>query len=240
MKRFLLPLAVTAIVGILLPSGVRPAYACSCIDSSPAGKVRQADVIVLGVVDDVTFLGLVDRNTGRLLPGTEPGTLRHLTGQVQMRIEANLKGDGHTKLIVEHKDVDVRRDADGTVTVQLFGGSNCAVFDGIPAGRRYLLFLYVNESGTYSTSTCSGSRWLRPITGYGEDYESHLAGYDKALGLSPGTILSIANAPDAALPPLPATGSDHGVPWLPIIVGSALGATTLGASLLLRRRLTRR
>ena len=234
MKRFLLPLAAIAITGLLLPT-VRPAYACSCIYRTPEEKVQQADVIVLGVVDDVTFLGPVDEIISGLLSADRA---RHLTGRVQMQVEANLKGNGDGNLIVEQKGVNALRDADGTVRVQLLGGPNCALFDGIPAGERYLLFLYVNESGTYSTSTCSGSRWLRPVPGHTDTDDSFLAEYDKALGLSPGTLRSIANSPNTALPLLPATGSDDGMPWLPI--GLSAAALLAASAFLLRRRLARR
>ena len=52
MKRFLLPLAAVAIVGLLLPASVRPAYACTCFIPDTDERVQEVmeyyDAVLLG------------------------------------------------------------------------------------------------------------------------------------------------------------------------------------------------
>ena len=88
MKRFLLPLAAVAIAGLLLPAGVRPAYACSCALLSTEEYVNNADVIAIG-----TVVQLIE--TAEQFPPVEEesdGIIPDIDAVVA--VERYLKGDG--------------------------------------------------------------------------------------------------------------------------------------------------
>jgi hypothetical protein len=240
MKRLLLPLTAIAVAGILYVSA-QPAYACSCGYVTPQQEIRNADLIVVGTVNDVRFEGPINEIGADLAPGYnlhgQPGT----NGLLTISVEHVLKGTGRYELIVAQTAISVTKNLDGSVSAQFDGGENCALFIGLPMNERYLLFLHPAENDdAFNTSWCAGSMRLDDENlSYGypneETYLSKLAEYDAAFGLSAGSFLGFATAPPGALPDLGGAPPARDVfPWLELISAGALLAA--GGWLLRRRR----
>ena len=134
MKRFLLPLAAVAITGLLLPAGVRPAYACSCALLSTEEYVNNADVIAIG-----TVVQLIE--TAEQFPPVEEesdGIIPDIDAVVA--VERYLKGDGPAEIEVDDPP----------------SGGTCGFLEQASLGQRYLLFL-TGETSPLQTHLCSGS-----------------------------------------------------------------------------------
>ena len=134
MKRFLLPLAAVAIAGLLLPAGLRPAYACSCALLSTEEYVNNADVIAIG-----TVVQLIE--TAEQFPPVEEesdGIIPDIDAVVA--VERYLKGDGPAEIEVDDPP------SDGT----------CGFLDQASLGERHLLFL----TNSFTTHICAGSTLL--------------------------------------------------------------------------------
>jgi len=134
MKRLLLPLAAITIAGLLLPSGVRPAYACSCAPLPPKAHVDNADVIVIGTVSEVI-------DTTEQFPAPEEksdGAIPDVDAVIE--VERYLKGSGPAEIEVDDPP----------------SGGTCGFFEQASLGQRYVLFL-TGETSLLQTHLCSGS-----------------------------------------------------------------------------------
>ena len=214
MKRFLLPLAAVAITGLLLPAGLRPAYACSCALLSTEEYVNNADVIAIG-----TVVQLIE--TAEQFPPVEEesdGIIPDIDAVVS--VERYLKGTGPAEIEVDDPP----------------SGGTCGIFEELSVGSRYLLFL-TGTTSPFTTNLCSGSlpvegpgRWTLAVS---EEFAANALQEVQAI-TGPGTLPQ--NSPPPSQSP-----ADDGIPWLAIIIGSSLaaGALLAASALLLRRRLTR-
>ncbi len=140
MKRFLLPLAAFAITGLLLPTGVQPAYACSCAILSPQEYVDNADVIVIGTV--VRMI-----NTTEQFPSVDEksdGIIADVDAVVA--VERYLKGTGPIEIAVDDPP----------------SGGACGFISERSLDQRYLLFLS-GQARSFKTHLCSGSTDLAGI-----------------------------------------------------------------------------
>ena len=211
MKRFLLPLAAVATIGLLLPTSVRPAYACSCALTSIETRVQDADIILTGTVSEVIF-------TPPLNPDT-PDDEEHKT-DVVLQVDEYLKGSGPSTVTIFEPGLTFHFNDEGEL---LTGFSSCATFGQGSEGKRYILFLAGEVDSLISPGLCSGS---------GIVDEEHLQDVKAITG--PGTLPPAGSAP-------PDEQAGAGVPRLPIVIASSVGAAALAAAsaLLLRRRLTR-
>ena len=134
MKRLLLPLAAITIAGLLLPAGVRPAYACSCAALTPEQYVDNADIIVVG-----TVVRLIETTEEFPTPAEKPG------GQIPdvdaaLQVERYLKGSGPAEIEVDDPP----------------SGGTCGFLEQASLGQRHLLFL-TGETSPLQTHLCSGS-----------------------------------------------------------------------------------
>ena len=137
MKRLLLPLAAITIAGLLLPSGVRPAYACSCAPLPPQAHVDNADVIVIGTVSEVI-------DTTEQFPAPEEksdGAIPDVDAVIE--VERYLTGSGPAEIEVDDPP----------------SGGTCGFLEQTSLGQRYLLFL-TGEASPFKTHLCSGSTLL--------------------------------------------------------------------------------
>ena len=209
MTRLLLPLAALAIAGVLLPTGIRPAYACSCTALIPQQHVDNADVIVIG-----TVVQLIDTSEQfPAAPEKSEGTgIASITDvDAVVAVERYLKGTGPAQVEVDDPP----------------SGGTCGFFDQASLGKRYLLFL-TGETSPFQAHLCSGSTLI-----VDDQFNQQFLQDVKAI-TGPGVPPATGTAPPVAEP-----GADF--PWLPIILGSSLGASALiaASAFLLRRRLTR-
>ena len=206
MKRLLLPLVAAAIAGLILPIGVRPAYACSCAPLSADQHVANADHIAIG-----TVVRLIHTTEQFPAPEEKPdGTIPDVDAVVE--VERYLKGSGPAEIEVDDPP----------------SGGTCGFFDQSSLEQRYLLLL-TGETSPFKTHLCSGSTPLIE----NQFIQQFLQDVQAITG--PGTLPTPGSAP-------PGEQSGDGLPWLPIILASALGTAGLAATsaFLLRRRLTRR
>ena len=215
MKRFLLLLAAVAITGLLLPAGLRPAYACSCVGYSPEEKVANADVIAIGTVsrifDNPYTIPDPKRTNGEV-------TLQDVDAVVS--VERYLKGTGPAEIVADDPQ----------------SGGGCGIFEELSVGSRYLLFL-TGTTSPFTTNLCSGSlpiegpgRWTLAVS---EEFAANALEEVQAI-TGPGTLPQDS-------PPPSQSPTDDGIPWLAIIIGSSLaaGALLAASALLLRYHLTR-
>ena len=208
MKRFLLPLAAITIAGILLPSGIRPAYACSCALTSIETRVKDADIILTGTVAELVI-------TPPLNPDVPDGE-EHRT-DVVLQVDQYLKGSGPNQVNIFEPGLTFQFDTDGNLVT---GIVSCATFGQGSEGKRYILFLTGSVDSLTSPGLCSGS---------GIVDEEHLQEVQAVLAAP-------VDLPDTG-GPAPASPSSA-APWLAIALASSLGAAALAAAstLLLRRR----
>lgn len=214
MKRLLLPLATVAIAGLLLPTGVRPAHACTCTGYSPEEKVANADVIAIGTVSRI-----FDNPYTMPDPKTTSGEVTIDDVDAVVSVERYLKGTGPAEIVADDPQ----------------SGGGCGIFEELSAGSRYLLFL-TREDSDFRTHLCSGSlpiegpgRWTLAVS---EEFAANALQEVQAI-TGPGTLPQDSPVPSQS-------PADDGIPWLAIIIASSLGAGALAAAsaLLLHRRLT--
>jgi len=129
-----------------------------------------------------------------------------------VQVERYLKGSGPAEIEVDDPP----------------SGGTCGFLEQASLGQRYLLFL-TGETSPLQTHLCSGSTPLVDTP----HVQQFLQDVQAITG--PGTL-----APTGSAPPNEQPGA--GVPLLPIVIASSVGAAALAAAsaLLLRRRLTRR
>ncbi len=125
-----------------------------------------------------------------------------------VQVERYLKGSGPAEIEVDDPP----------------SGGTCGFLEQASLGQRYLLFL-TGETSPLQTHLCSGSMPLVDTP----HVQQFLQDVQAITG--PGTL-----PPTGSAPPNEQPGA--GVPWLPIIIASSVGAAALAAAsaLLLRRR----
>ncbi len=133
MKRLLLPLAAVAIAGLLLPAGVRPAYACTCAplptdDDGVNELMGYFDALVIGTIE-------------------KPGSNETHPGKVQVAVESLFKGPPVASLSLDQSS--------GLNTEQESLGPDCSLLIAEKPNRKYFLALRAELDGTYSPSGCS-------------------------------------------------------------------------------------
>ena len=129
-----------------------------------------------------------------------------------VQVERYLKGSGPAEIEVDDPP----------------SGGTCGFLEQASLGERYLLFL-TGETSPLQTHLCSGSMPLIDTP----HVQQFLQDVQAITG--PGTLPQDSPVPSQS-------PADDGIPWLPIILGSTLGAAALAAAsaLLLRRHLPRR
>lgn len=218
MKRLLLPLAAVAIAALLLPAGVRPAYACSAGPDFDA--VAESDVIVAGQITGWRERADIPSPFEQAPEKSAPEAPFLVIG-VQLEVERIFKGDAPAVLeIVDVASLEPH-------THRWLGASgSCGAFDFDPTGMYAIMGLKRGEDGSLRSN-----RLLTFFMGsapQGELYEDALA---RLSSLGPGALPPTGSAPPAGEP-------GAGVSWLPIITGSSLAAALAAASAaLLRRRI---
>jgi hypothetical protein len=229
-KRFLLrSLALLAILGLLTPfASPQRAYACTCAGLTPAGYLERTELVVLGIVQEVRFLGPVDEVANRNAPNVVVNQ-SEVTGRVTIQVEAFLKGRA-SDVVTEQDQVAVWRDSSGQIKTEFNAAGNCRYFSGVPVGERHLLFLSGSESGLFGTGACSASRRLHPTsdpepyTRYNEFYTQYLSDFDAAFGFPPGTLSAAANSSGPVS--LPGGGGPPASDTFPAIPAATLAILT--------------
>ncbi len=199
MKRLLLPLAAVAIAGLLLPAGVRPAYACSCALTSIETRVQDADIILTGTVTELVI-------TPPLNPDAPDGE-EHRT-DVVLQVNEYLKGSGPSTVTIFEPGLAFQFDTDGNLITAF---SSCATFGQGSEGKRYILFLTGSVDSLTSPGLCSGS---------GIVDEEHLQEVQAVLAAP-------VDLPDTGGPP-PAVDSSADFPWLATALGAGVLAAASG------------
>ena len=199
MKRFLLPLAAITIAGLLLPSGVRPAYACSCALMPAEVRVDNADIIIIANVTELVVTPPLD-------PGA-PDDLEHRSDFV-LQVEEYLKGSGPSTVTIFEPGLSFVFSDDGEVVT---GFSSCATFAQGSEGKRYILYLAGEADSLISPGLCSGSGLVD---------EEHLQRV-RAVLAEPPDLPPTGSAPSEA-------DSGNSFPWLATALGTAaLAASAL-------------
>ena len=215
MKRFLLPLAAIATAALLLPAGVRPAYACSTgPDYDP---LAESDVIVSGRITGWELIENVTRWDPKT--ETEPYDDPNYYGpydpiRVGMTVTRVYKGSVPAEIELVAGNTLLVREEHGTPRYDWVGSYGaCGAFDFDPTGKYFVMGLNVDRYGRYHPSR------LRvffigeyPPESYDHPRLSHL------LPLLPGTL------PSSGGPP-PETASSS--PDIPVPALAALGLTLL-------------
>ncbi len=218
MKRFLLPLASAAIAGLLLPTGVPPAYACTC--AFPTDEAVVSDLVAK--TDIVAVASTV------ATPRDSP-----LQGNLHVYLETTFKGP-KSGIVPLNQPTDLEVPTDHL-------RENCTYDVGSSLSQRYLLFLQARKDRSYQPQGCTS--WsMQYINGY-ENASEFFRAVQRVTGVEYLPSQQPLPSPDAVplfLPPASEEASSS-TPWLPIILGSSLGATALLAAsvLLLRLRQSR-
>jgi hypothetical protein len=191
MKRLLLPLAAVAIAGLLLPAGVRPAYACTCYPpSSLEEHINKADVIAIGTVSR-----LFDNPLTVPDPKQEGEVAMIADVDAVVEVERYLKGTGPPQIVVDDPP----------------SGGTCGFLDQESLGLRYLLFLG-GATSPFKAHLCSGFAVL-DTTVVGEESVRQILQDTQAI-TGPGTLPSsggpppetASSSPDIPVPALAALG----------------------------------
>lgn len=191
MKRLLLPLAAITIAGLLLPAGVRPAYACSCA-GLPTGD---SDVRRLLAEGDLVAIGAVR--------APEPGD--EYSGRLHIAIERMFAGPAVD-------DVALKQPWGSGLTTEGYGPDCSFTLAEVP-GRRYFLMLQGEKNGSYAAGWCSSFRLDGP-PGYppAEQRDMFLEVLQRVTeggGFHPETTGQ------------PTAPEESGFPWLAIALGAA-------------------
>ncbi len=134
MRRLLLPLALLATAGLLVPLDVRHAYACSCAELDAQQAVDSADAILVG-----DLMSWVETPSRLVKEGNAYYEYGHLT-EATIHVDRYLKGRGPS-------------------TLEVVGGTCIGVISRERIGETYLLFLWFDwryEHGL-ATDGCAGS-----------------------------------------------------------------------------------
>ncbi len=215
MKWLVLPvLAAAAIGGVLLPAGAHPAYACS----GGEDKIGAPDVIVAG-----RFTGWELVEGGRR-HDLENGYFGHFDPvRVEMVVDRVYKGTvTPTIQIIDGASLSGADNWAGSA-------GSCGAFDFDPTGTYAIMGLVVRDDGSYWPNRLF-TFFMGPEPP--ETYDAPLLSL--LAPLLPGTLPTTGSAS-------PSEQSGDGIPWLPIVLASALGGSALLATsaFLLRFRLTR-
>jgi hypothetical protein len=179
MRRLLLPLAAIAIAGLLLPAGVRPAYACTCAplptdDDGVKELMGYFDALVIGTIE-------------------KPGSNETHPGKVQVAVESLFKGPPVASLSLDQSS--------GLNTEHESLGPDCSLLIAEKPNRKYFLALRAELDGTYSPSGCSTfpMEWLDAPRR--EDIAAFLVTLETLTGVS-------AFPPTGSTPPTEQPGGD--------------------------------
>jgi hypothetical protein len=197
MKRFLLPLAAVTIAGLLLPAGVRPAYAFACAPVPLAKQVEAATFVLTGTVTEYAIKPPLDPE--------KPDDAVHRSF-VTVRVDEYLKGTGPNSLTVPEPNVSYSFRDDGELGGVVGEG---AIFDETSEGKRYVLFLGGTVDAIVNRGDCSGSGT------YEEEYVEQVR----------AVLAEPADLPGTGGPP-PAESQSNAVPWLAISLAAALAAAS--------------
>jgi hypothetical protein len=154
MKRLLLPLAAVAIVGLLLPTSVRPAYACTCAIPTTDERVQEvmenSDAVLLGAI-------------------AEPSAEDELLDKLPIDVETIYMGPALTRVSLDQSlDEALLRGLDGEELAHL--GADCSFTLLGEPGERYLLFLSQQREGVYTPGGCSSIAMAWTATS--QDYQT--------------------------------------------------------------------
>jgi hypothetical protein len=159
MKRLLLPLAAVAIVGLLLPTSVRPAYACTCAIPTTDERVQEvmenSDAVLLGAI-------------------AEPSAEDELLDKLPIDVETIYMGPALTRIRLDQSlDEALLRGLEEREELAHLGSDCSFTLLGDP-GERYLLFLYQQGEGVYTPGGCSSiaMAWTATSQGYQTLFQS--------------------------------------------------------------------
>jgi hypothetical protein len=206
------------------------------VPSTLEEKIAAADVVVVGVLQDVVYEGPIEEVASRVDYQQAAGEL--LSAHVLVKVERYLKGTGAEVLRFDHPfPVFTFKDRQGNLKMWIGSNGDCTIWPtefGEPIGYRWLLAAKATSPGSYFTAACSGNVLLHPT-----DRKKWLGEYDTPLGLAPGTVQEIAFGPPpwgAPIAPTNVSDRDH-FPYVPAAALAVLGplAFLAGAAFLWRR-----
>jgi len=139
--------SLAALVALLSPVALRPAYACSCAIDSLENQVERTQTILLGTVTDAPIIPPLDPDN--------PDDLEHVT-YVVVRIDRYLKGSGPSELKLATSNSYSFTDEGQLLT----GMSTCSMLGPDSKAHSYVLFFPDGLAAGSEPGICSGSRSL--------------------------------------------------------------------------------
>src|SRR3990172_824704 len=160
--------SLAALVALLSPVALRPAYACSCAIDSLENQVERTQTILLGTATDPPIIPPLDPDN--------PDELRHVT-YVVIRVDRYLKGSGPSELTLAALG-SYSFSAEGQLLTEI---NTCSLLGPESKARSYILFFPDGLAGGSEPGICSGSRSLD------EDYLQEVLGAIESPGVLPPT-----------------------------------------------------
>ena len=216
-------LAALCLAGPMWLAAAVPAHACSCAGQTDE-TIRQTELIVIGVVRDLRFVGDVPPGPTAEPGITPPPLLSTIGAEVvwTVVVEEYLKGSGPGEIEV-HSNAAVTYDAEGRPAI--YPGTTPSCSYAPEDAARYLFLVSTRSDAVNETGACSGSTIITA------ENEANIAEYIQK-------IRDALAAPDG----LPDTGSraSRNDPSLSMLaaagIGAALASIVVFAPLVVRRR----
>lgn len=150
---FLIALALTAPVWALHATSVS---ACSCMSDTSVERLRAADIVVAGVISDVSLIERLPARTPQFAPdgSIEPEGFYDVEVESEFTVDEYLRGSGPSTLTIRSRTSVLRY---GTGELEIYEGTSPSCSRGLALSANYLIYRAEPLDDPLQTSACDRS-----------------------------------------------------------------------------------